>query len=76
MAGIGLAFLGRTAVVALQVNHDIAVQTADIAVSYARYFTTVCILVVTYGFILMAAERSAQAHHRAMANRGPPTGMV
>ena len=76
MAGIGLAFLGRTAAVALQVNHDIAVQTADIAVSYARYFTTVCILVVTYGFILMAAERSAQAHHRAMANRGPPTGMV
>ena len=76
MAGIALAFLSRTGVVALQVNHYIGVHTADIAISYARYFTTVCILIVTYGFILMAAERSAQAHHRAMANRGPSKGMA
>jgi len=32
-------------------------QVVDVAQGYALYFTTVCILVVTFGLVLMAHER-------------------
>ena len=33
-------------------------QTADIAWHYGIYFSTVCVLVVTFGLVLMANERA------------------
>jgi hypothetical protein len=73
MAGIALAFLARIVAVVLQVEHVVDLHAANLAISYARYLATACMLVVTYGFILMAAERAALAQHRAMTQAVPST---
>jgi hypothetical protein len=57
LAGIAAARLVRTGMVAAQAMGMIAPQTGVVAQGYALYFTTVCILVVTFGLVLMANER-------------------
>lgn len=57
LAGIALARLIRALMVLAQGMGMIEPSVGVIAQSYALYFTTVCILVVTFGLVLMANER-------------------
>jgi hypothetical protein len=57
LAGIAAARLARAAVEAVQGMGMVDPQVGAIVQGYALYFTTVCILVVTFGLVLMANER-------------------
>ena len=57
LAGIAVARLVRAAMVFAQGIGMIDPEVGVIAQGYALYFTTVCILVVTFGLVLMAHER-------------------
>ncbi len=57
LAGIAFARLIRALMVLAQGLDMIEPSVGVIAQSYALYFTTVCILVVTFGLVLMANER-------------------
>jgi hypothetical protein len=57
LAGIAAARLVRAGMALAQGMGMIEPQTGVIAQGYALYFTTVCILVVTFGLVLMANER-------------------
>jgi len=57
LAGIAVARLIRAAMVLAQGMDMIEPSVGAIAQGYALYFTTVCILVVTFGLVLMANER-------------------
>ncbi|MDP2330951.1 MAG: hypothetical protein Q8M19_09685 [Reyranella sp.] len=57
LAGIAATRLIRVALLGLDWFDIVDQQTADIAWGYGLYFSTVCVLVVTFGLVLMAAER-------------------
>lgn len=57
LAGIAVARLVRAAMVSAQGIGMMDPEVGVIAQGYAQYFTTVCILVVTFGLVLMAHER-------------------
>jgi len=57
LAGIAIARLVRAAMVFAQGMGVIEPETGVVAQGYALYFTTVYILVVTFGLVLMAHER-------------------
>jgi hypothetical protein len=57
LAGIAFSRLIRAAMVMAQAMDMIEPSVGVIAQGYALYFTTVCILVVTFGLVLMANER-------------------
>lgn len=57
LCGIALARLIRAVMVLVQGMGMIEPDVSAIAQGYALYFTTVCILVVTFGLVLMAHER-------------------
>jgi hypothetical protein len=62
LAGIAVIRLVRAVMVPFQVMGVIDQATGRIAQSYALYFTTVCVLIVTFGLVLMATERAERAH--------------
>lgn len=57
LAGIAVARLAQAVMVSADGLDVIEPQVVDIAQGYALYFTTVCILLVTFGLVLMAHER-------------------
>ncbi len=57
LAGIAAARLVRAGMVLAQGMGMFEPQVGVIAQGYALYFTTVCILIVTFGLVLMANER-------------------
>ena len=57
LAGIAVARLVRATMVSAQALGMVDSGVGAIAQNYAQYFTTVCILVVTFGLVLMAHER-------------------
>ncbi len=57
LAGIAVARLVRALMVFAQGMGVVEPEVGVIAQGYALYFTTVCILVVTFGLVLMAHER-------------------
>ncbi len=57
LAGIAFARLVRAVMAVAQGMGMIGPESGVIAQGYAQYFTTVCILVVTFGLVLMAHER-------------------
>ena len=57
LAGIAVARLVRALMVFAQGMGVMDGQVSIVAQGYALYFTTVCILVVTFGLVLMANER-------------------
>ena len=54
---IALAHFARGAVVVLEVERVLERETAAIAVNNLRYFTTLCVLLVTVGLVLSAVRR-------------------
>ncbi|OFX00632.1 MAG: hypothetical protein A3D94_13610 [Alphaproteobacteria bacterium RIFCSPHIGHO2_12_FULL_66_14] len=57
LAGIAAARLARVALLGLDWFDIVDLQTADTAWGYGLYFSTACVLVVTFGLVLMATER-------------------
>lgn len=57
LIGIAIARLVRAAAVGLQVIGVIDVDVRTAVLGYTQYFTTICMLVVTFGLVLMATER-------------------
>lgn len=57
-AGIAAARLVRVGLLALDWVDWVEPQTADMVWGYGMYVSTVCVLVVTFGLVLMANERS------------------
>ncbi|MBI3199456.1 MAG: hypothetical protein HYZ40_18485 [Rhodospirillales bacterium] len=57
LAGIAAARLIRVALLALDWFDIIELVTADMAWGYGLYFSIVCVLVVTFGLVLMANEQ-------------------
>lgn len=57
LAGIAVARLVRAAMVFAQGVGMLDPDVGGIPQGYAQYFTTVCILVVTFGLVLMTHER-------------------
>ena len=70
LLGIGLARLLRAATVIAVDMGLVSIETNAIAQGYTLYFTTVCILVVTFGLVLMANERFER--RVAQLADGPP----
>ena len=58
LTGIALARLIRVGMLGLDWWNIVEPQTADVAWHYGIYFSTVCVLVVTFGLVLMANERA------------------
>lgn len=58
LAGIAAARLVRVGLLALDWFDIVEPQTADMVWGYGMYLSTVCVLVVTFGLVLMANERS------------------
>ena len=65
-----LASLLRAATVIAVDMGLVSIETNAIAQGYTLYFTTVCILVVTFGLVLMANERFER--RVAQLADGPP----
>jgi len=57
LAGIAAARLIRVALLAMDWFDVIGPITADVAWGYGMYFSIVCVLVVTFGLVLMANEQ-------------------
>ena len=70
LAGIAAARFARAATATLAGMGLLDVQTRIVMQGYALYFTTVCILVVTFGLVLMANERFEREY--AMLADGRP----
>lgn len=64
LIGIATARVVRVAMVVLQAIGVIDGHVNAAALSYAQYFTTTCILVVTFGLVLMANERFERQYAR------------
>jgi len=58
LGGIAVARLVRVGLLALDWFDLVEPQTADMVWGYGMYVSTVCVLVVTFGLVLMANERS------------------
>jgi hypothetical protein len=69
LAGIAAARLGRVGLLALDWVDLVEPQTADLFWGYGMYVSTVCVLVVTFGLVLMANERSEQQVARQIGGR-------
>jgi hypothetical protein len=70
LAGIAIARLARAIMVFLQGLGLVDASTAAIAQGYAHYFTTVFILVVTFGLVLMANERFEREYALSVESTG------
>jgi uncharacterized membrane protein len=57
LAGIAAARLVRVGLLGLDWFDIMNPETADMAWGYGMYFSTVCVLVVTFGLVLMASEQ-------------------
>ncbi len=57
LLAIALAHFARGGVVVLEVERLVERETAAIAINNLRYFTTVCVLMVTIGLVLSAVRR-------------------
>jgi uncharacterized membrane protein YfcA len=57
LLAIALAHVARGAVVVLEVERVLEPETAAIAINNLRYFTTLCVLLVTVGLVLNAIRR-------------------
>jgi hypothetical protein len=57
LAGIATARLVRVAMLGLDWFDIMDPETCDVAWGYGMYFSTVCVLVVTFGLVLMASEQ-------------------
>lgn len=57
LAGIAAARLVRVALLALDWFDIVDPDTADMAWGYGIYYSTICVLVVTFGLVLMANEQ-------------------
>lgn len=69
LVGIGAARLVRAAMVGLQSAGVIDAHVNAAALSYAQYFSTICILVVTFGLVLMTHERFERQYARLAEGR-------
>ena len=69
LVGIAVARLVRATMVALQAIGAVSPPVNAAALSYAQYVTTTCILVVTFGLVLMANERFERQYARQAAGR-------
>lgn len=69
LAGIATARLVRVGLLALDWVDLVEPQTADMVWGYGMYFSTVCVLVVTFGLVLMANERSERQFARQLDSR-------
>lgn len=69
LAGIAAARLVRVGLLALDWVDVVEPQTADLFWGYGMYVSTVCVLVVTFGLVLMANERSEQQVARQIAQQ-------
>ncbi|MBM3647870.1 MAG: hypothetical protein FJX11_08775 [Alphaproteobacteria bacterium] len=72
LVGIAVARLMRALVVFGRATDMVDSQTNAIALGYTQYVTTVCILVVTFGLVLMANERF-ERQYAALAEGRPTT---
>jgi hypothetical protein len=70
LAGIAIARLARAVMVFLQGLGLVDASTTAIAQGYAHYFTTVFILVVTFGLVLMANERFEREYAMSVGGTG------
>lgn len=66
LAGIAAARLFRVVLLALDWFDMLGPEQADLIWGYGMYFSTVCVLMVTFGLVLMANERQ---HLREMDGR-------
>jgi uncharacterized membrane protein len=57
LAGIAGARLFRVVLLALDWFDIVDPETADMVWGYGMYFSTICVLMVTFGLVLMANER-------------------
>jgi hypothetical protein len=57
LAGIAAARLIRVGLLALDWFNILGPVTTDVAWGYGMYFSIVCVLVVTFGLVLMANEQ-------------------
>jgi hypothetical protein len=69
LAGIAAARLVRVGLLALDWVDLAEPQTVDMIWGYGIYVSTVCVLVVTFGLVLMANERSEQQLARQLGGR-------
>ena len=69
LAGIAAARLVRVGLLALDWVDVAEPQTVDMIWGYGIYVSTVCVLVVTFGLVLMANERSEQQVARQIAQQ-------
>ncbi len=69
LAGIAAARLVRVGLLGLDWFDLVEPQTADMAWAYGIYFCTVCVLVVTFGLVLMANERQYRREEATLAAR-------
>ncbi len=69
LAGIAAARLVRVGLLALDWVDLAEPQTVDMIWGYGIYVSTVCVLVVTFGLVLMANERSEQQLARQLDGR-------
>ena len=69
LVGIAAARLVRAALVGLQAIGAVDTHVNAAALSYAQYFTTIFILVVTFGLVLMANERFERQYARLTEGR-------
>ena len=69
LAGIAVARLVRVALLGLDWLDIVEPHTADMAWGYGLYVSTVCVLVVTFGLVLMATERYERQVARQLDGR-------
>jgi len=73
LAGIALARLARAGIATLAGMGLIDTDVRAVVQGYTTYVTTVCILIVTFGLVLMANERFERRHAGATDGH-PPSG--
>lgn len=74
LAGIGLARLARAATTTLAGVDLIDADVRAVVQGYATYATTVCVLIVTFGLVLMASERFERQYGRTTDGRQRASG--
>jgi hypothetical protein len=69
LAGIAAARLIRGTIVVLEAGGMVDAAFRQVSQGYTLYFTTVCILVVTFGLVLMANERYERQYAQSTEER-------
>ena len=73
LLGIALARLARSATLLAQNFDLLGVPTGRVLRSYTDYAVTVCIVVVTFGLVMLASERFERDHARTLDEPRPPS---